>query len=393
MRIAMLYTPLVTAGGAERQVLQELALLRQRGHQVDLLTFRLADEALFGGHVDVTVLSSRLGLFGKVFALRRALMRMAPDVLVSHTSPELTWLATRGTDVAYVMYHNSPPFYIGIAANPYMASSRYRRAFECVRHEVAGYGELGPLSAAPHRRAIAEARTWLKDRALRSARAVVVPSERTAHELRLLHGIDATVVRGCLPASLLERPRQRTLRETLAPNDEPLVLSVSRLEPQKRVDLLIRAFALLRHDVPDARLVIAGKGSEAGRIGALVRELGLIECVQLVGYVPDSELWDYYGAADVLAAPAMADFVIAPYEAMALGCKAVWTDENEADGSVLKSGQVFVAKPEPRAFANAIVNALRAPAARADLQHMTWEARADRIERVYGGASSERPAA
>jgi glycosyltransferase involved in cell wall biosynthesis len=163
-----------------------------------------------------------------------------------------------------------------------------------------------------------------------------------------------------------------------------VVLSVCRLEPVKRVDLLIRAFARVRREVPAATLVIAGKGSDAARLERLVHALTLDECVRFAGYVPEEDLWSYYAAADVLAAPAMADFIIAPYEAMAMGCRAVWTTEMETDPAIEASGQVFVAAPDEASFAEAIVDALRAPAdRRADLRGMTWEVRGERIESLF----------
>src|SRR6185295_9211649 len=85
MRIALLYTPLITAGGAERQVLEEIAHLKRRGHRVRLLTFKLAPDVLFVSGVgapDITVLASRFGALGQTIALRRALSRMRPDVLI-----------------------------------------------------------------------------------------------------------------------------------------------------------------------------------------------------------------------------------------------------------------------------------------------------------------------
>jgi hypothetical protein len=74
--------------------------------------------------------------------------------------------------------------------------------------------------------------------------------------------------------------------------------------------------------VPDATLVIAGTGSDEPRLRAMTTELQLDGCVRFAGYVPEEQLWGMYASADVLAAPAMADFIIAPYEAMAMGCRA-----------------------------------------------------------------------
>jgi glycosyltransferase involved in cell wall biosynthesis len=392
MRISMLYTPLTTAGGAERQFLEELRALRTRGHHVTALTFELRDQALFIDGVardDVRVLSSRGGWPGQVCALRSALRGVAADVLVSHTSPELTWLTTRASRTPYVLYHNSPPFYIGEHANPYMASRRYRAAYSAIRDGAAGYEAFAnPPALTPQQRVSVEARTALKHRALRDARAVIVPSERTAHELRLLHGVEATVVRGCLPASLLANPPGRGSDVVPAERRENVVLSVCRLEPVKRVDLLLRAFAIIRHAVPDARLIIAGTGSDEPRLRALTSELRLDDAVRFAGHVPEDQLWPLYAQAKVLAAPAMADFIIAPYEAMAMGARAVWTTEMETDPAIEASGQVFVAAPEPQAFAVAIGRALRArDTRRADLRSMTWDARGARIEEIAEGAA------
>lgn len=391
MRIAMLYTPLVTPGGAERQALEEAAHLKRRGHDVTLLTFRLDERALFAGGIrrdDVCVLHAS-GWLGQVKALRHALALHTPDVLVSHTSPELTWLATRRLNVPYVQYHNSPPYYIGADANPYMASGRYRRAFPALRESVAGYADLSV--AAPRdltRRALAESRAFLKHRALRHARAVIVPSQRTARELRVLHGVEATVVRGCLPASLLADARGD------AAERGPTVLSVCRLERVKRIDLLLHAFASVREHAPDARLTVAGDGADAARLRAIAESLGLGDAVKFAGYVPDEALPALYASAHVFAAPAMADFNIAPYEAMAFGCNVVWTDEMETDAAVDASGQVFVAAPEADAFAAAMNAALAAPAGRrAALASMTWTARAARIESILRDAADRVPAA
>lgn len=388
LRIAMLCTPLTTAGGAERQFLEELRSVRALGHDVTALTFRLEEEALFVDGIardSVTVLRSSGGWPGQILALRAALVRLRPDVLVSHTSPELTWLSTRGTGIPYIQYHNSPPFYIGPEQNPYMASARYRSVFPRVRSGAAGYAAFdAPASVGARRRIEAEARTALKHRALRGARAVVVPSQRTVRELRMLHGVEATVVRGCLPSLLLRGRAAKSDHEARA--EGPMLLSVCRLEPVKRVDLLLRAFALLLREEPEATLVIAGKGAETQRLQTLADTTGIAERVRFAGYVAEADLPDLYARADVFAAPAMADFNIAPYEALAQGCNVVWTTEMETDQQIEASGHVFVAPPEDVAFASALLRALHAPSAPAiDLQSMTWDARAQRLDAMYRG--------
>src|SRR6185503_14262902 len=76
-------------------------------------------------------------------------------------------------------------------------------------------------------------------------------------------------------------------------SDRPLVLSVGRLSPHKRHDLVIRAFALFQKDfAPDARLLCPGEPisqSYLDRLTALVSEVGAAN-VELPGPLAQERL-------------------------------------------------------------------------------------------------------
>lgn len=386
VRISILHQPLVVAGGAERQALEEARTLSTLGHEITVLTFRLSEDALLPNSLGAARIEVLRGgnVARRVRSLRRALLR-GSDLLVSHSSPELAWLATRGTTLPYVVYHNSPPFYRNVDANPCMAARRYRRGLAELNGAVAGHEEFANAARpGPGRRAASEARTWLKHRALRDAEAVVVLSERTRHELRVLHGIDAVVVRGCLPSEIVESPPARRGSGGDGSTRGPGILSVSRLEAVKRIDLLIRAFARIQGSMPASELVVAGAGPERERLSALAEELGVSARVHFPGFLSEADLWSHYAAADIFAAPTVADFNVAPYEALAMGCKVVWTTAMETDPAIEASGRVFVAEPDERSFAAALVEADRSTEGRRpDLRELTWEARARRVDRLY----------
>jgi glycosyltransferase involved in cell wall biosynthesis len=63
--------------------------------------------------------------------------------------------------------------------------------------------------------------------------------------------------------------------------------SVGRLEPQKRFDLLIDAFADLAADRPDLRLLIAGEGSQRSVLEAQIAARNLGQRCRLVGHTQD----------------------------------------------------------------------------------------------------------
>lgn len=68
------------------------------------------------------------------------------------------------------------------------------------------------------------------------------------------------------------------------------LVTVARLDPAKRHDLVIRTVARLRASGRDVRLEIVGGGSQAGALAALVRRLGLTGCVELSGSLPEHEV-------------------------------------------------------------------------------------------------------
>ena len=110
-------------------------------------------------------------------------------------------------------------------------------------------------------------------------------------------------------------------------DDEPLVLSVGRLTPSKRVDVLVRAVAAAREVQPSLRLEVVGEGPEEGRLRALVVDLGLEAAVRLRGRITDEELVDAYQRARVVASASISEgWGMTLTEAAACGTPAVATD-------------------------------------------------------------------
>jgi glycosyltransferase involved in cell wall biosynthesis len=71
----------------------------------------------------------------------------------------------------------------------------------------------------------------------------------------------------------------------LWPESGQHLLAVGRLSREKGFDLLLQALAMVRRQIPDATLVIAGTGPEEARLKAECRALGLDAAVRFVGYL------------------------------------------------------------------------------------------------------------
>jgi len=124
-------------------------------------------------------------------------------------------------------------------------------------------------------------------------------------------GIDTTRF---FPDPALERAAIRQ-RFGLRP-DLPFFLFVGRVDQEKRLDVLLHAFALLKRQ--DIQLLIAGKGGTLGEMQALTRQLKIDAQVHFPGFVANEDLPGLLNSADIFVMPGEAELLsIASLEAMA----------------------------------------------------------------------------
>ena len=162
-------------------------------------------------------------------------------------------------------------------------------------------------------------------RAMEGFDAIVVS---TRHSLETLihhgfHGRAFQVYPYVDPADNAPVPEStvRRFRDRSGLGDRPYVLSVGRMDPVKRQDLLIRAFGRLRRRFPEHRLVLVGGGSFSTRLAggkgreskdvvwlrrvrAEIHAHHLEDRVILAGRLPNEELRAVYQDASVFVHPA-----------------------------------------------------------------------------------------
>lgn len=89
-------------------------------------------------------------------------------------------------------------------------------------------------------------------------------------------------------------------------NTDILLLHLGRLEPVKRVDLLLRTFSRLKRRFPDISLLIVGDGSQREYLERLASTLQLTDC-KFEGYVREDLVFGYYRAANIFVNPSMTE--------------------------------------------------------------------------------------
>ncbi len=116
-------------------------------------------------------------------------------------------------------------------------------------------------------------------------------------------------------------PDEEARRRFQLPQHCPLILSVNRLSPEKRIDVLIDAAAKLQEQ---AHIVITSTGPAEAELRAQVNALNLQDRVTFPGFVSDEDLVALYRLADIFAIPSEADLQsLATMEAMAVGLPVV----------------------------------------------------------------------
>jgi glycosyltransferase involved in cell wall biosynthesis len=211
-------------------------------------------------------------------------------------------------------------------------------------HEARYLADAGldwwPLAALA-RRSMRRFRNWDFGAAQRVDRFVAI-SEYIAARIERCYGRSAQVIYP--PVNV--RPEPAAASERAA-----FYLTLSRLVPYKRVDLIVAAFA----DMPERELVVAGDGPG---LRALVSSASAN--VRFVGRVGDAERDDLLSSARAFVFAAEEDFGIAPLEAQAFGTPVIAFSRGGAAETLrgldtLDPTAVFFTEQTPAAIRDAVI--------------------------------------
>ncbi len=166
------------------------------------------------------------------------------------------------------------------------------------------------------------------------------------------------------------RPSARTRQE--------FILYPANRWPHKNHARLFEAFALLRLERPELRLVLTGSGHDSGAPPG----------VEVRGHVSDDELTELYATASALVFPSLYEgFGLPPLEAMASGCPVVAAHAGSLP-EVCGDAARYFDPTSPAEIAQAVLDVLASPdewSARGVRRaaEFTWDRAARAHEAVY----------
>ncbi len=154
----------------------------------------------------------------------------------------------------------------------------------------------------------------------------------------------------------------RKVREKYDLGDDPSVISLRNLEPIYDVETLMRAIPEILKNIPKAKFIIAGTGSQEQFLKSLASQLGVAGSIRFMGRYNHDILAKYLNAAHVYVSTSLSDAGISASTAEAMACElpVVITDSGENSLWVRNGENGFlVPVKEPDILAEKIVRLLK----------------------------------
>ncbi len=172
------------------------------------------------------------------------------------------------------------------------------------------------------------------------------------------------------------------------------VMTISRLVPKNGVDVLIRAIARVKKEIPDIQCRIAGDGPERAALAALASELGVHDAVVFLGTVPHGELAGHLAGAAVFVRMSRSEGMGNAFiEAIAAGVPVIGTAVGGIP-DIIEDGNtgLLAAIDDPADCAKKIIQLLRDPvyaqamaaqACEKIIHRFDWNNIADQYKRIF----------
>lgn len=355
------FTPAPNYGGAQRVTVNIANSLAERGHDVDLVAGNLRgefvndiDDAVRTVDLDVPRVPA-LGILAGVPHLKSYIESARPQVLFSSRTH---------TNITAILAARAATAELHVAATEHSDYTQVENLKERV---------TGALAAQTYRFAddIVAVSKGVAESVVRNT-PVSVDETTVLHNPVDIEDVQTTAEKG-------------VNHEWFADPTIETIVSVGRLERQKDLSTLLRAFDRLQESRSEVRLIIVGKGSEREQLESLATSLGIQNAVSFEGYVENPYAYMRGSSVFVLSSQ-YEGLPTVLIEALACGSSIVATDCPHGPREVLSDGEYGRLTPvgEPDALAATINEALEEPVpgvkSRQRAEDFSMEAGADRYE-------------
>ena len=258
-------------------------------------------------------------------------------------------------------YLNNPPIYVAVLGTPRSTWKLTREHFDVLHaHSPASVGLLAYLTASTKRLPliytyhtsitdythyikfiggtglIKRAASWFSKASTDLGDQIVVPSPKF-QRLLITQKVKQpiTVIPNGIDLSMFKTAKNPgALRNRLGISaDAPILLTVGRMDPEKRLEFIVEAFDLIADRVPNAHLVFAGDGGSRKSVEEKANATRARDRIHFLGMVNRAELPDIFHDASVFVSASTTEVhPISVIEAIASGLPLVAVQDEAFEG-------------------------------------------------------------
>ena len=299
----------------------------ESGHEVHLISYNPAHIENVKIYVLPNLKNQFLTFILRFFAIKKLIKKIKPDLVHAHYIGGYGWYG------ALSGFH---PFIVTAWGSDVLVAPKESRIIEFGAKFVLAKADLITCDAE-------------------HIKAPLIELGTNALKINLIYfGIDTQKV----------KPLQRSekIREVLGLFDSPAVISLRNLEPIYDIESLITSVPLILKKNPEAKFVIAGRGSQEANLKNLAKSLGVSDSVRFAGFIPNDKLPEYLASSDIYVSTSLSDAGIAAStaEAMACGLPVIVTDFGDNRKWVEDGVSGFIVpSKDPKALAEKIIYLLK----------------------------------
>ena len=318
-RIALVGPLPPPSGGMANQTRQLAQLLQQAGAQVEVVQVNAPYQPRWIGSIK--------GL--------RALFRLVPYLL-------RLWQAAGKAELLHIMANSGWSWHLFAAPAVWMGKLRGKAVVVNYRG-----GEADVF--------LEKSLTWVR-LSLRHADVLLVPSA-FLEQVFAKYGYTSRIVPNIIDLARFAPAAQTSVSPDMR---HPHIVVARNLEPIYDNATALRAFAIVRQQVPAARMTIAGSGPERQSLAHLAHTLGITDVVTFSGRLENEHMAALYHSAQIVVNPSLADNMpISVLEALASGVPVVSTDVGGVPYLVThEKTALLVPAQNPDAMAHALLRLL-----------------------------------
>jgi glycosyltransferase-like protein len=231
-----------------------------------------------------------------------------------------------------------------------------------------------------------------QDKSIQEATLCVTVSDRVQEDVQQQYQIKAPrVINGVNSHNFgaISHESKLSLKQYLGLTGKPIYLTVGGIEPRKNSINLLSAFALIKKDIPNAQLAIAGGATlfdyqtYRDEFFGLAKDLGLYpnESLIFTGVLSQEDLCCLYQLADVFVFPSLKEgWGLVILEAIASGLPIITSNHSPFTEFLTPDQALLVDPQDPNAIAQAMKEILQPTLAQALIQqsqsilvNYTWE--------------------